>query len=436
MTDSKIMIDISAKRVLLVSEIFYPMNTIGAIRPCKLARYLQAEGYSVDVFTAAALSRPEDHVNAQYRLVSSPCNDTVEKESAGKTQRTEKQTAHKRGKFLTELAMTRRQWLQYRRSAAFARQFRDAVASGGIDLANYDCIFSTFGPVGSLLAGLAAKKMRPELHWICDFRDPMVSKIMPKLFAPFYQYLQDKSICTADWVTTVSYGYKKRIMRKANMDKCVVIPNGYDPDDEKRLMPDKQDLRFSFAYVGALYEGKRDLSLLFRAIREMIDTGKLEQDKIRFHYAGGEIAFLRAQARPYGLEEILEDHGRLPHETCLNLQASVRFLVMSTWNEKGEEGVFPGKLIEYMLMKKPVINITNGKLPNCEVTQVINELNLGVSCEEADCASYTALTQWLDAQSQAFQAGNAAIFNPRAEEIEARYNWKNIVKRFGELIDG
>ena len=423
------------KRILIVCELYYPLNTIGAIRPSKLARYLQAEGYRVDVFTATELSRPEYHADAGYRIVSCFGVDTAEAPEK-KPQRNSKIAVHKRGKLLTELAMTRRQWVQYCKSGVFLQQFRHAVASGNIDLANYDCIFTTFGPVGSVLIGLEAKRMRPELRWICDFRDPMVSKIMPKCFVPFYGYLQRKSIRLADCVTTVSYGYKKRIMPRNGLDKCLVIPNGYDPDDEKLLAQAQRDSKFSFAYVGSLYEGKRDLSLLFRAIREMIDSGKMDAEKIRFHYAGDEIAFLRQQAQPYDLEAIIDDHGRMTHEACMALQASVRFLVMSTWNEKGEEGVFPGKLIEYMLMKKPVINITNGELPNCEVTQVIRELELGVSCEEADSESYTALTRWLEAQCSAFHAGQAAIFQPKTEEIEARYNWKNIIKRFGELIDG
>jgi hypothetical protein len=224
-------------------------------------------------------------------------------------------------------------------------------------------------------------------------------------------------------------------MRNHDLEKCIVIPNGFDEED-RVTEAITEDGMFSFAYVGALYEGKRDLSLLFQAIREMIDAGAMDMEKIRFHYAGSEVSFLIGQAQKYGLEGIIEDHGHLTHEACLKLQASVRFLVMCTWNEKGEEGVFPGKLIEYMLMKKPVINITNGKLPYCEVTQVIRDLDLGVSCEEADGDSYTALKWWLEEQKRAFLAGDAAIFHPKAEEIDAKYNWKNIVKRFGELIDG
>ena len=41
-----------SKRVLIVSELFEPMNSIGAVRPSKLAKYLTKRGIEVTVFTS------------------------------------------------------------------------------------------------------------------------------------------------------------------------------------------------------------------------------------------------------------------------------------------------------------------------------------------------------------------------------------------------
>ena len=333
--------------------------------------------------------------------------------------------------------MTRRQLLQYKVSRRFADGFANAVKKGTVALAEYDCIFTTFGPVGTILVGLYAKKTAPQIRWICDFRDPMVSQIMPKLVTPFYGYLQRKSIRLAQCVTTVSEGYQKRIMPKKYMEKCSVIPNGYDDKDRSYITDTApEEKKFSFAYVGSLYEGRRDMGNLFRAIRWAIEEGLIGMGQLAFHYAGSEARFLLEQAKRYDLESIIENHGQLSRTDCLQLQASVRFLTMSTWNDKGEEGVFPGKLIEYMLIGKPVINIVGGQLANSEVAQVIRRLQLGVSCEEADKESYEELKQWFAAQCKAYNAGQPAVFAPNTELMEARYNWKNIVKRFGVLIDG
>lgn len=426
------------KRVLIISELFYPMNVIGAVRPTKLAKLLAANGYQVDVFTTPrTVSIKQELERENYNLVSGIEDMEASEEEQGTSVITKiAGRIKKRGKILSELAMTRRQLLYIKAGKAFCRSFVEAVNTGRVDLTQYDCVFSTFGPVGSLLVGRKAKKLCPQLRWICDFRDPMLSQAMPKSLAWYYGYLQKKSIRLADSVTTVSNGYRKRIMPAKYLEKCTVIPNGYDPEDQKHFEQVLTNGRFSFAYVGALYEGKRDLGCLFKAIRWAVDEGMVSTDHLQFHYAGREGACLRQQAASYDLESIITDHGQIGHDECLRLQASVRFLVMSTWNDKGEEGVFPGKLIEYMLMKKPVINIVGGKLPNCEVTGVIRALELGISCEEADQQTYEQLKQWLAAQCGAYQTGWDAIFTPKTENIDARYNWENIVKRFGELIEG
>lgn len=420
-------------RILIISELFFPKNNIGAIRPTKLAYMLAMAGCDVDVFTTQELSA--HHWGARYRIVS-PSHGVSAEDSSHSVSGRKVKTSQKRGKLLTELAMTRRQLLQYQKSSAFVHCFQNAVTAGKVVLSDYDCIFTTFGPVGSLLVGLRAKKLAPTLKWICDFRDPMVSQIMPKLFVPYYAHLQRKSIRLADHVTTVSNGYKKRIMPQKYMEKCVVIPNGYDEGDRPKAGHITADETFSFAYVGSLYEGKRNLDALFRALREMIDAGFVVQEKVSFHYAGTEFRYLHEQASRYGLETVLRDHGQLPRRECLDLQASVRFLVMATWNDRGEEGVFPGKLIEYMLLQKPVVNIVGGRLPESEVTQVIRQLNLGISCEEAVTDTYSDLVVWLREQCEAFRTGCGAVFSPRKEEIAAQYDWRNIVKRFGDLIDG
>ena len=68
----------------------------------------------------------------------------------------------------------------------------------------------------------------------------------------------------------------------------------------------------------------------------------------------------------------------------------------------------------------------------------MNELPAGASfCPFCETEQIRTVSQQAPPRKRrAFLAGEAAIFDPKTEEIEARYNWKNIVKRFGELIDG
>ena len=430
--------------VLIISELFYPMNRIGAVRPTKLAKFLALKKYNVTVFTSSdCLLYSNEKVSLPYRVIyanndENQQNNIIEKRaSVNRDSKTASNSKKIRfdNSIVQELKMTKRQFILYKKGKDFLQLFCKYIDSRTISLEDFDCVFSTFGPIGSLLCGLEAKKRYPSIVWINDFRDPMVSQIMPKSFAPYYNYLQHKSIDLADHTITVSEGYKKRLSFLKMRGNISVIPNGFDKDDI--LIEDVvYDGKFSFAYVGALYEGKRDLSVLFSCLKSLIDEKILDSNAVCFHYAGSEGDVIISQAKKFSLEGIICDHGLVNRQESIRIQSCVRFLVLSTWNDKGEEGVFPGKLLEYMLIDKPVVSIVGGSLSNSEVTQVIRKMRLGISYEKADLNTKKQLYMWLKKQAVQFVSGKNVLFNPDREAISRAYNWESLVERFSELING
>lgn len=421
-------------KILIISQLFEPLNEIGAVRPTKLAYFLCKNGYSVDVFTSSyGVNKVIDINSKPYRLVYDRPVQLVE-EQIHRTAKGIKRTNKQDGRLLKEAKKTYRQILAIKKGKMFAADFKKAVDEGSIYLSDYDFVFSTFGPIGSTYAGIVAKRKSQTIKWISDFRDPLVSKEMPVLLLPYLRWVQNYCVKNADHVTTVSYGYKKRIELKKLLKEVVVIPNGYDTNDFKNNVDEPSS--FSFAYVGALYEGKRNLGSLFEGIKAIIDSGIVARDVIKFNYAGRDFEFLYKQAEQYGLEDILVNHGIVSRETSFVIQAMSRYLVLSTWNEKGEEGVFPGKLIEYMLMRKPVISIVCGNLPSSEVTEVIHELGLGYSYETMNPSKKQEFANWLLSEAERFRDGLQSNFRPNFEEIDKRYNWNSIVKLFEEIMNG
>lgn len=422
------------KRVLIVSYLFEPQNAIGAVRPSKLAKYLSADGYSVDVFTTSEGLNCMGAQNKTYRIIyDNPINAKSEtaKASAPQSDGAKKKVD---SALVHEIKMAYRQMGVLRQGFAFRKKLVEAIREQRISIDDYDCVFTTFGPVGSLLCGMMLKSMKPGIRWINDFRDPMVSDIMPKLFAPYYGYLQNKSISKCDIITTVSHGYKKRMIKKRYEDKCVVIPNGYDDADTSFDQEIQDDGLLTFAYVGALYEGKRDLGELFSMLYSLIESGEIEKEKVKFHYAGGSYEFLMLQAEKYHMEDIIINHGVVSRKESLMIQRQAKILVLSTWNDKGEEGVFPGKLIEYMQMKKPIFSVVNGELPGSEVSETIAKYSLGVSFEEADPASRKNAMAWLEASIRQYNKTGMIPFEGDVARVDKQYNWKNIVKRFEKMM--
>ena len=295
-------------------------------------------------------------------------------------------------------------------------------------------MFSTFGPISSVLCGMYVKRKIKNIKWISDFRDPMTLESLPLLYNKFNKYIQDKACKKSDIITTVSHGYHKRICGNLYKEKSYVITNGFDREDSKIEISNDCDLKFSMTYVGLLYGGKRNLSPIFKAIRSLINQKIIDKSDIVFNYAGRESSVIINQACKYGLEDTILNHGQVSRKESIRLQEKSRFLVLSTWNNRGEERVFPGKFLEYMLINKPIISVVDGNLLNSEVTSVMNEANLGVSYEAINHVNdYKKLEDYIKEEYLRYKKGLGTKFNPNKKVID-RYDYENVVNQIEELF--
>ena len=131
-----------------------------------------------------------------------------------------------------------------------------------------------------------------------------------------------------------------------------MIPNGYDTDDLicKKKLAKKSDDCLHLIYVGYFYGMKRDITPIFKAFNELIAEGKVDREKIRFDYAGANCRDLNNQVNTLDMDDVIQVHGLLPREKCLELQFSSDLLVLATWNDKKEYGVFPANCLNICLL--------------------------------------------------------------------------------------
>lgn len=432
------------KKILIISYLFAPDNQIGSIRPTKLAKYWSANGFRVDVITKNHNSVVYDNsiderdLHAIHKIITIDHSSDFKKRYQKFVPPTNKLTLKKdfpvkrKSKARSLLSFTYRQMLDFYRSFDFYKQFKLYILRNMASLHEYDIIFSSYGPLSSLLCGYCVKKYFPKICWVSDFRDPLITESTPFLFRPLLSLIQNKTCNTADILTTVSKGYKKRIFNNKFINKSWLMTNGYDEGDN---LNGSAGHNFSFVYVGSLYEGKRDLSPLFSVLNGLVDEDAIDVNNLVFKYAGNDFSFLYSQALAFNMHHILQNYGHLGRDSCLQLQFSARFLVLSTWNSTGEEGVFPGKFLEYMLINKPIISIGDGNLPNSEVTQVMEEAHLGVSYESIrHDVDFAILKDYIKSEYKRFKQGLEPNFVPKNEVLE-RYNYRNIAKQFEELFN-
>ena len=440
----------TSKRILLISYYFAPHNRIGAVRPTKLAKYLTRMGHEVTVICGTGFDGAEDptlrrdllelkdvHVIREW----SPLRNMLMRKakaapagvkSAPAAQPSASSSKAKKVKKLIRSAVD----MAYRYLRWMAEQdFRRKAAceldklSGG-----YDAIFSCYGPVCVHQVARKAKKKGIAPKWIADFRDELSFPFVWQKWRTkgFLQMLQRE----ADVLSAVSSGFLE-VMGFEKTGR--VLSNGYDREDLPAVTEAEKDGILRFVYCGQLNMGRkgvpdRDVTPLFRALKKLSDEGVIAPEEIRVVYAGGEGALMRRYAATCGLEDCVEDHGWVSRSESIRLQRTSDVLLMASWNTEALKGILTGKLFEYMMMDKPIVNCMGGELKNSGVKQLLEETGLGMSCEQADGqAGEEMLLAYLRTLIQRWRAGEDLLCDKNADAVEA-YSYPQLAAKLAEWI--
>lgn len=97
-------------------------------------------------------------------------------------------------------------------------------------------------------------------------------------------------------------------------------------------------------YAGSLYNGKRDPSILFDAISQLIDENKIGKDKIVVDFYGDDTN-LRKLSIDYNIEDNVHINGRITQKEVLQKQIDSDVLLLISWMNESEKMFIPGKFM-------------------------------------------------------------------------------------------
>ncbi|WP_100523463.1 glycosyltransferase family 4 protein [Mycobacteroides abscessus] len=380
------------KKVLIVAYLFPPIGGGGVQRALKMAKYLHEFGWEPHVLTVepqyhVSLDQslleqlpPEVHVHRsrEFSLGAPPAAAATGErkpgnESAGLVSRVKKMlfpTLKKMKKYLL-VPDDQILWFPYAMKKGL-----EIVKQHQIDV-----VFSTSGPYTNHLVGLYLKR-KTGLPWIADFRDPWTQN-MHRTDIAWREWLEDRLermvLRESDILLTVTHSFARNFKNKfaEEIRRAEVIHNGFDPEDYKELQAIKSDPSVcSFIYTGIFYK-ERNPRLFLQAIKELLDEGKLERNKLCLKFAGvfdypGYSENMDC-VKKLGLEDLVRVLGHLPHQTALTelKKSDVLLLVGDTAPDSGD--YIPGKLFEYMAIGKPILALSL----KGESTQIIENYGLG-----------------------------------------------------------
>lgn len=436
-------------KILFVCEWIAPVQTIGAIRWTKIAKYLKkchGEEIAIDVLTNrkhyndpnkpmlcskdALLERDMQFFDNYFEV---PVVDGV----TGLVNWCRKIMLGKERSFICveeRLNHTSKTYVKFNLAKIYQTYFcwtvyRTLFNAIKSKAGEYDVVISSYPLMWPFMVCSKLKQENPKLKWICDFRDICGRKTaFLSGYAHWHINYVRKHSVLADAVLHVDDFIATHTDERV---KDYTVTNGYDP--EEAVAPEKPTM-FDFIYTGTLYGNLQSFGIVYKAINELISEGEIDRQKVRVLYAGktGRLAELMAEA--HGGTEYFMNLNEIPRYKVHELQRNAAILIQAAFNVEGDYCAWTGKMYEYMLSQKPIVYIVNGDIPHSFPSKYMERL--GGVCYEASRheETYPLLKEYIRSKYMEWEeTGNVSIVQDK--DYVGKYSYEVIAEQVWEILN-
>lgn len=350
------------KNVLILAYYFPPLGMGGTQRAAKFAKYLPHFGWNPIVVTVkdVAYYAKDSTLLEDVRAVQIHRTGSLDPLRLlylfGKGESASASSGGGRRMFAKLLSWVlvpdaRVLWLPF----AFLRALRVLRTQ---DVA---CLLTTSPPHSVHLLGLLLRKMK-RVKWVADFRDGWSGGNFQYEPTPLHKWLNRTCerlvLRYADEVIAVSEGLKENLAAAVlqGRGRFHTITNGFDQEDFEELPELQRDDRFNIVYSGAL-TSMAPVAGFLQAIKALVARDPAAREKLRVRFVGADLEGVAAQqVSEFGLDDIVEFLGFLPHRRSLEKVRTADLLLYPVSNEASADFV-PGKTFEYMASRKRILAV-------------------------------------------------------------------------------
>jgi glycosyltransferase involved in cell wall biosynthesis len=381
----------AAKKVLIVSYYWPPAGGISVLRSLKIAKYLLQFGWEPVIYTVEDAQYP---IIDEDNLKHVPEGITILKKKALEpfdfykklTKRKKKDTLANvlnandgNGGLLHKLSV----WV---RANFFIPDARALWVKPSVKyLTKYlkenpvDAIFSDGPPHTNTLIACRISKAT-NTPWLMDWQDPWTQVDYYKLF-PITKWadkrhhkLEKECIDQASVITTVSPSWKIDL-EKIGGKNVHVIPWGYDEADFRDFNTELSlDDYFSITHIGLLGEDRIPFNLI-DVLSEMCNDNAQFKKDLKLELFGTVDFNLIDYAVKKGLKSCLVIKSQVPRKEALAKISSSQLLLLLLNKADNAKGRIPGKLFEYLYVKRPILTFGVGE---SDVENILKETQSGV----------------------------------------------------------
>ncbi len=409
-------------KILLLSYFFPPYNTVGAVRAGKMAKFLRQMDHEVRVISAKdqpvcdslPVETPKNHIVYTYwHNINRLAEFAVGGRESVKAHGFVPKMPMKR--VLTRLGFIYRSLLNFPDGEIGWTPFAINAATRLLKTWRADFIYASARPWTSLIAA-SYLSYRTGIPWVAELRDLWVDGHYYNF--PFFrkkieERLERKVLNTANAFVTVSEPLAEVLSKKYSKPTTVIL-NGFEMDSHPAEIGEPNDQILKIVHTGNIYEGKRDPSILFKALGSLGP----QNNRIKVVFYGRYLPGLYDLARHYRVENMVEIRGVVHYVECLKEQKKADVLLLLLWNDEREFGTYSGKLFEYIGARRPILLLG----PSMGVAaDLIRSRNLGYVAHDSKKV-VNCLQDWL------VQKQNGGIPSPSEKALEGLSRFEQFTK--------
>lgn len=359
------------KKVLIVCFNFPPYNVAGSLRLGKIAKYFEEYGLDIKVLHAkdpsylmdlsVEISKKNVHAVEYFDVNSIPKLFFNQKESK-EFMNTAVEALSKWQKIKVKLAYIFKMFAHFpdSRIGWIFSGFKEGKKI--IDEWNPNLLYISALPASTAILGYRLAKYK-NIPFILEYRDLWTLNhyyYYPKWRKYLEKKIEKRINQSAELLVTVSEPLARDLRKNFDTETYVSI-NGIDTDTlaEKHnleLCNEFSEDYFNVVYTGGMYNGKRDPSMLFKAIRKYNNSGLLKK-QIRVYFYGTGQKWVQQLADSLDISSFVFCKGSVSYVKSVEVQHRADALLLLLWDSPLEEGVFTGKLFEYIPTNNPIIAI-------------------------------------------------------------------------------
>ncbi len=391
-------------RVLIVSGYFPPYFVIGAQRVRAFSKHLLDQGHEVRVLTAGGYDLPRtlsnplpecavievNFVDVNWpleqarRILSSFSGDIFAGDEAFVDAPSQDGVAYRLAnvwRTLTNVPDGHVGWIP------------GAMRAGKQLLLSWrpDVVFASALPFSTaVVAGQLAH--RAYCPWAVEFRDlwygnPYLPR--PAWRAAIDRHIEARVLRSAGCMVTVSEPLAREL-RSRYAKPVEVVTNGFDIDEFPvgGGLGNPVRKKLTLYHGGTIYLGKRDPLPLFKALALV---GELRR-RVEVTFSGQDLRGIMHAARDEGVDDCVRIESFKSRAETISTLLATDIALLLLWNDPREEGIYSGKLFEYLGAQRPILMLG---YENGVAGDLVRRLDAGFVANDPELIAFR-LVGWIE----------------------------------------